>query len=99
MPVILGGDFNCVMSSADRSGDSLNSSCFVGKEELSSLLDSLELVDCWCFFYTAESGHTWMHPSKGRSSRLDRIYVPSGFVIESALASIVFSLIMTLSIL
>ncbi|KAJ8048947.1 hypothetical protein HOLleu_01465 [Holothuria leucospilota] len=75
-PVLLGGDFNCIFSNNDRSGDSTNTSCFTGREELQSFLSSKSLVDAWVASSPQSPGHTWLHPGKGQSSRLDRVYVP-----------------------
>ena len=92
IPIILGGDFNCIMSSVDRSGDSSNTSSFVGRKELSLFIESFHLIDSWSLFFPAESGHTWRHAGKGLSSRLDRIYVSRDFVIEkSSILKFVFS--------
>ena len=75
---MLGGDFNCIFVNEDsRSGDSPNSHCFVGRDELLKFLRARNLVDCWLCQNPPESGHTWVHPGKKQSSRLDRIFVSS----------------------
>ena len=74
-PIILGGDFNCILHEKDRSGDSSNTSCFVGRKELNSFLKSYLLIDTWVKANPSDNGHTWVHTGKGQSSRLDRIYV------------------------
>lgn len=78
VPLFVGGDFNCIMSKEDRSGHSLNTSCFVGREEIKSFLQSCNLSDCWLRGFSS-GGHTWKHSGKGLSSRIDRLYLPNHF--------------------
>ena len=83
IPLILGGDFNCVLLQGDRSDISSNTSCFVGRKELNSFLKSYDLVDTWIKSNPSDKGHTWCHSGKGQSSRIDRIYVNENFNIEN----------------
>lgn len=85
-PVILGGDFNCVLFETDRSTDSQITTCFAGRRELCTIIHSLSLVDSWLNVNSIDNnGHTWFHSGKGQSSRMDRIYVHEGFrIIKSS---------------
>ena len=89
--IILGGDFNCVLNQKDKSGDSLNSTCFVGKKELCTILRSFSLIDSW-LKVNSDKGHTWFHLGKQQSSRIDKIYVGDNFnVIKSVTIPFHFS--------
>ena len=75
-PCIVAGDFNCIMSNADRSGASSYSKSFVGRVELQDYINVHNLVDAWSRNSATGNGHTWAHPGNlGLSSRLDRVYV------------------------
>lgn len=75
-PIILGGDFNCIMEDQDRLVNSPFYSCFVGRNELESLLSFSNLIDSWRVSYPTQAGVTWKNPGQVQSSRLDRIYIP-----------------------
>ncbi|PIK45405.1 reverse transcriptase [Apostichopus japonicus] len=80
------------MSEQDRSGDSANTSCFVGREEINSFTGISNLSDCWLRERHSGCGHTWLHSGKGLSSRIDRIYVPIEFgTRQSSVMSFPFS--------
>ena len=81
-PVILGGDFNCIVDNLDRSGDSSYCSTFTGRDELNDVVSSLNLVDSFRSVHPNDPGHTWFNPGKQLSSRLDRVYIPNSFSIE-----------------
>lgn len=80
-PLVLGGDFNCVMSDDDRSSNSTNTSTFTGRDDLSNVIVSCKMVDSWLVLHSSIDGHTWKHPGKGFTSRIDRIYVPRSCVV------------------
>ena len=83
-PLVVGGDFNCILHQKDRSGDSRNTSSFVGRKELTSFIKSYSLVDAWLKCDPSDSGHTWVHTGKSQSSRIDRFYVNENFNIVKA---------------
>ena len=90
--IILGGDFNCVLNQKDKSSDSLNSTCFVGKKELCAITRSFSLVDSYLKVNPVSTGHTWFHLNKKQSSRIDRIYVEENFnIIKSVVIPFYFS--------
>lgn len=74
-PVILGGDFNCVAHlGLDKQGGNRNK----GKEgwqELSSLIQDFDLIDCFRSRYPNTKEYTWS--GRGVSCRLDRFYISS----------------------
>ncbi|KAJ8020229.1 hypothetical protein HOLleu_39763 [Holothuria leucospilota] len=80
-PLILGGDFNCVMSNLDGEGSSANQGCFSGKKEIIELISAYNLFDCYRKVYPSLPGHTWYRA--GKSSRLDRIYLHKDFHVSS----------------
>lgn len=70
--LILGGDFNCVVSSKDSTGSSNNS------RSLKSLVDSLQLCDTWDFLHRNQTEFSFVRPNC--ASRIDRIYVSTSLV-------------------
>ena len=83
-PVILGGDFNCVLFQKDRLETSANTSSFVGKKQLGSIISSFRLIDSFLAVNSVDAGHTWFHPGKRQSSRIDRVYVAKDFKVISS---------------
>lgn len=83
VPLVLGGDFNCISTDLDRSGSTPYSNCFAGSVELRRFIDSYGLVDSWSRVNPTVPGHTWLHPGRQLSSRLDRVFVPKEFSIAS----------------
>ena len=87
LPVILTGDFNCVLDTdLDRRGSD-TTSCGVGAKELGDLLSDLSLRDCWRSLNPSARSFTWRNAANTVSSRLDRIYVSSSVAVASCLHS------------
>lgn len=55
------------MSDLDRSEDSRNTSCSVGSEELSDILQGRGLVDCWKSKYPLSRGTLGSTRAKGKA--------------------------------
>lgn len=70
--LILGGDFNCVVSAKDATGSSNHS------QSLKQLLDSLKLCDTWDCVHKNQIAYSFVRPNC--ASRIDRIYVSSSLV-------------------
>lgn len=90
--VLLAGDFNSIEKNVDRSGVSTNSSCHVGWQELKAFTASRNLGDAWRDIYPQSPGHTWGHPGKEQSSRIDRIYYPRNIISIKNVSNVSFSL-------
>ena len=84
-PLILAGDFNCLMEHLDSSCMSPLSSRFAGRAEISELLLLHNLSDAYRCLYPFQSGHTWF--CQQQSARIDRLYVPSMFGVTSVSTS------------
>ncbi|KAJ8034820.1 hypothetical protein HOLleu_21822 [Holothuria leucospilota] len=78
-PIILGGDFNCVIDPIDRSSTNANTHSFAGRDEIQDLASQYNLVDCYRTLHPSTPGHTWAR--RDRSSRLDRLYLPTNFAV------------------
>ena len=77
-PLILAGDFNCVMENIDSSSVSAN---FTGRAEINDLISLYNLIDVYRSFHPLHAGHTWFRKNHNQSSRIDRIYIPNNFSI------------------
>lgn len=86
LPVILGGDFNCVLE--DRDQQPTANKCL----ELQTLVRELKLVDVWRHLHPHDDSFTFYHATG--ASRLDRIYV-SGTkkecIVDSDIRPVLFS--------
>ena len=71
--LVLGGDFNCVLSIADTTATSHQN--LEGGKELETILRNKKLIDVWKQKHTRYQG-TWASSNRTITSRLDRIYVP-----------------------
>ena len=78
--IIVGGDFNCALTSSDKSGG-----CSVGKKEavvqaICNLCRTLDLKDAWRYMHPKETLFTWHHKSLKIHCRLDYFLVSTGII-------------------
>ena len=86
-PLILGGDFNCVMENIDRENRSLNPNCLAGRKEIFDLVSTYNLVDCYRVLHPLLPGYTWSRRGCSQRSRLDRIYLSKELSFNAASVS------------
>ncbi|KAJ8018623.1 hypothetical protein HOLleu_43296 [Holothuria leucospilota] len=77
-PLIIGGDFNCVLDASDRVTLSNSTSSFIGRREIKELISTFNLKDASSALH-AFPGHTRFCRNSGQSSRIDRIYIANAF--------------------
>ena len=87
-PLILGGDFNCIMEEIDRESRTTNSQCLAGRDEIIDLVTTYKLTDCYRALHPSLAGYTWSGTGVRSSSRLDRIYLSKAFTCRSAEVSL-----------
>ena len=77
-PLILAGDFNCILDASDRVSLSYCAGSFVGSNEIRDLISTFNLYD-GCKALHHSPCHTWFRRSSGQSSRIDRVYLDKCF--------------------
>lgn len=82
LPVIIGGDFNCVLNVDDQNSTPINFS-----PELQSLCKDFNLVDVWKHMNGNKKEFTYFR--NNTASRLDRVYVSQALVTASHRCTIV----------
>lgn len=70
--LVLGGDFNCIVSLKDSTGSSNQS------KSLKNLIDSLKMCDTWECLHKNQTEFSFVRPNC--ASRIDRIYVSPSLV-------------------
>ena len=83
-PVVLAGDFNCVLDRFDRMNSPLSCGNLIGREELQGVISTYGLVDSYRSLHPGTPGYTWTRTNHCQSSRLDRLYLPSDFEVLCA---------------
>ena len=90
IPVILAGDFNCVLDIFDRKSNNLDNTIRNNRFEdqsclhLNDLISNFNLEDGYRSVWPNVSGHTWSRMNNDQSSRIDRVYVSKDFNIVGA---------------
>ncbi|KAK3728108.1 hypothetical protein QZH41_014265, partial [Actinostola sp. cb2023] len=92
VPVIVGGDFNCIEAEVDRFGHSTDA-CKAGGVELTALKSNFDLIDIWRHQHKRAKEYTWWKKDCSAGSRLDKFLVDKRFkeVRSSAIEPCVFS--------
>ncbi|KAJ8043497.1 hypothetical protein HOLleu_10605 [Holothuria leucospilota] len=83
-PVVLVGDFNCVLDRFDRLNAPPTCSNSIGRKELQGVISTYSLIDCYRLLHPNTPGYTWTRTNHSQSTRLDRIYLPKDFDVISA---------------
>ena len=69
--LVLGGDFNCTISTLDKKGGRPIDNKKASLNELQSLIKTHNLLDSWRFKNPDQPGFTWANPSMKIQCRLD----------------------------
>ena len=72
---MLGGDFNCTISTLDKKGGRPIDSKKASLNELQSLIKTHNLLDSWCFKNPDKPGFTWANLSMKIQCRLDYFFI------------------------
>ncbi|KAJ8029704.1 hypothetical protein HOLleu_29164 [Holothuria leucospilota] len=75
-PVILAGDFNCVLKKIDRYNVGQTTPPDPSRDAVRELIHTFQLADGYRAVHPQTPGHTWFRVNSNQSSRIDRIYVP-----------------------
>ena len=90
-PLVVGGDFNCVLSRRDRKG----AGEFFKVDKSSVLLHGLcrdfKLVDCFRSLHPREEGFTWSSGDGTRASRIDYVLTRDAPPTDARLTPVFFS--------
>ena len=96
--LVLGGDFNCVISALDKRGgkpvDIRKASTIELNPELNALIKTHNLLDTWRYKNPRSFGPTWANPSMKIQCRLDHLFVssqPSIRIYESKIIPNIYS--------
>ena len=73
--LVLGGDFNCTISTLDKKGGKPIDSKKASLDELQSLIKTHNLLDSWRFKNLDQPGFTWANPSMKIRCRLDYLFI------------------------
>ena len=72
---MLGGDFNCTISTLDKKGGRPIDSKKASLNELQSLIKTHNLLDSWCFKNPDQPGFTWTNLSMKIQCRLAYFFI------------------------
>ena len=73
--LVLGGDFNCTISTLDKKGGRPIDSKKASVKELQALIKTQNLLDSWRFKNLDLIGYSWANPSMKIQCRLDYFFV------------------------
>ena len=92
--LVLGGDFNSVISALDKRGGKPVDIRKASTIELNALIITQNLLDTWRYKTPHSFGPTWANPSMKRQCRLDHLFVsnqPSIRIYESKIIPNIYS--------
>ena len=92
--LVLGGDFNCTISTLDKKGGRPVDSKKASLNELQSFIKTYSLLDSWRFKNPDQPGFTWSNPSMKIQCRLDYFFISKQLkdhVKESKIVSNIYS--------
>ena len=73
-PLVVAGDFNCVLSRSDRKGKGEDFKVDTTSVFLQGLVRDFKLVDCYKSQHQREEGFTWFSGDGTRASRIDYLF-------------------------
>jgi len=79
VPVIVGGDFNCIENTADQFGHATDA-CKAGGVELTALKANFDLIDIWRQQHRNVKQYTWWKKDCSVGSRLDKFLIDKRFL-------------------
>ena len=92
--LVLGGDFNCLISASDKRGGKPVDITKASTIELNALIKTQNLLDTWRYKNPHCYGPTWANPSMKIQCRLDHLFVsnePSIRIYESKIIPNIYS--------
>ena len=73
-PLVVGGDFNCVLSRKDRRGAGEDFKVDKTSVLLQGICRDFRLVDCFKTLHPGDDGFTWFNGDGSRASRIDYVF-------------------------
>ncbi|XP_057190687.1 uncharacterized protein LOC130554835 [Triplophysa rosa] len=73
VPLVVAGDFNCILNRADRKGAGEDFKVDKTSVLMQSLVKDFKLVDCFKTLHPREVGYTWVSGDGAKASRIDYI--------------------------
>ena len=90
-PLVLGGDFNCVLSRRDRRGAGEDFRVDSTSVLLQGICRDFKLVDCFKTLHPREEGFTWNSGDGTRASRIDYVFTRDCPPTDARLSPVFFS--------
>lgn len=90
-PLILGGDFNCILSKGDRRGAGDDFKMDKTSVLLKTMCDVFKLQDCFKIMHPREEGFTWFSGDGARASRIDYLFTRDCAPTDATLTPVFFS--------
>ena len=91
VPLVVGGDFNCVLSRKDRRGAGedfkVNKTSFL----LQNIVKDFKLQDCFKNINPREEGFTWFSGDGKKASRIDYVFTRGCLQTDASLTPVFFS--------
>ncbi|XP_036005897.1 uncharacterized protein LOC118566734 [Fundulus heteroclitus] len=90
-PLIIGGDFNCVLTRKDRKR--IGQIYKVDKTSLllQRIVRDFKLVDCFKTMHPREEGFTWVSDDSSKASRIDYFFIRDCTLTDARLSPVFFS--------
>lgn len=91
VPLVVGGDFNCILSRNDRKGAGDNFKVDKTSVLLQGICKDFKLQDCFKTMHPREEGFTWFSGDGTRASRIDYIFTRDCPPTDARLTPVFFS--------
>lgn len=91
IPIILAGDFNCIVSKNDRVGGGEVSKLDKTSILLQTIIRDFKLTDCFRTMHPGEQGLTWFSGDGTKASRIDYIFTRDLVPVDAKLTPVFFS--------
>lgn len=90
-PLIVGGDFNCILTRKDRKRSRQDFKIDKTSRLLQGILRDFKLVDCFKAMHPREEGFTWVSGDGSRASRIDFLFIRDCSPTDARLTPVFFS--------
>ena len=90
-PLIIGGDFNCVLTRKDRKRTGQDFKVDKTSLLLQRIVRDFKLVDCFRSMHPGEEGYTWVSDDSSKASRIDYFFTRDCALIDARLSPVFFS--------
>lgn len=91
VPLVIGGDFNCVLNRKDRRGAGEDFKIDKTTVLLQGIVRDFKLVDCFKTMHPREEGFTWFSGDSTRASRIDYCFTRDCPPTDARLTPVFFS--------